>query len=235
MDELKNIYEREELRDKTRIFRDRGHAGQCLAGMLKDYRGANAIVLAIPAGGIPVAAAAAAALELPLDIIAVSKMTLPRNTEVGYGAVAFDSSMLLNSPLVRAEGLTEVDIRHGIDETKKKVRRRMLRLRGSLQLPDIAGKHVFLVDDGLASGFTMLTAIESVRNHSPASVMVAVPTGHSSAVMDVARRADRVYCANIRSGVGFSVAAAYVIWRDILEPEAEQILTRFHAGLGAVR
>ena len=134
---MKNIYEREELRDKARIFRDRGHAGQCLAGMLKDYRGANAIVLAIPAGGIPVAAAAAAELELPLDIIAVSKMTLPRNTEVGYGAVAFDSSMLLNSPLVRAEGLTEVDIRHGIDETKKKVRRRMLRLRGSLQLPDL--------------------------------------------------------------------------------------------------
>ena len=87
---------------------------------------------------------------------------------------------MLNSPLIRAEGLTEVDIRHGVDETKKKVRRRMMRLRGSLQLPNLAGRHVFLVDDGLASGFTMLTAIESVRRLGPASVMVAVPTGHSS-------------------------------------------------------
>ncbi len=232
---MKNIHEREDLRDQTRFFRDRGHAGQCLAGMLKDYRGADAIVLAIPPGGIPVAVTAAAALELPLDIIAVGKMTLPHDREVGYGAIAFDSSMLLNSPLVRAEGLTEVDIRHGVDETKKKVRRRMLRLRGSLQLPDLAGKHVFLVDDGLASGFTMLTAIESVRNRNPASVMVAVPTGHFPAVKDVARRADRVYCANIRGGEKFSVAAAYVMWRDILEPEAERILTRFHTGQGAGR
>ena len=158
-----NVFGRDDLRDRARVFRDRGHAGQCLAGMLRDYRGANALVLAIPAGGIPVAASMAAALELPLDVVAVSKMTLPRSTEVGYGAVAFDSSMLLNSPLIRAEGLTEVDIRHGVDETKKKVRRRMLRLRGSLQLPNLAGRHVFLVDDGLASGFTMLTAIESVR------------------------------------------------------------------------
>ena len=229
-----NVFERDDLRDKTRIFRDRGHAGQCLSGMLKDYRGANALVLAIPSGGVPVAASMAAALELPLDVIAVSKMTLPRSTEVGYGAVAFDSSMLLNSPLIRAEGLTEVDIRHGVDETKKKVRRRMMRLRGSMNLPDLAGRHVFLVDDGLASGFTMLTAIESVRRLGPASVMVAVPTGHSTAVMDMARRADRVYCANIRSGPGFSVAAAYVIWSDVFEPEAERILADFRMSRSTV-
>ena len=229
-----NIFERSDLRDKSRVFRDRGHAGQCLAGMLKDYRGANALVLAIPSGGIPVAASAAALLDLPLDVIAVSKMTLPRSTEVGYGAVAFDSSMLLNSPLIRAEGLTDVDIRHGVHETQKKVRRRMLRLRGSLHLPELAGRHVFLVDDGLASGFTMLTAIESVRRLGPASVMVAVPTGHSTAVADVARRADRVYCANIRGGTGFSVAAAYVIWRDVFEPEAERILADFRTSRSTV-
>lgn len=222
-----NVFERDDLRDRTRVFRDRNHAGQCLSGMLKDYRGANALVLAIPSGGVPVAASVAAALELPLDIIAVSKMTLPRSTEVGYGAVAFDSSMMLNSPLIRAEGLTEVDIRHGVHETQKKVRRRMMRLRGSLSLPDLAGRHVFLVDDGLASGFTMLTAIEAVRRLGPASVMVAVPTGYFSAIADVARRADRVYCANIRSGPGFSVASAYVIWSDVFEPEAERILADF--------
>ena len=222
-----NVFQREDLFDKARIFRDRGHAGQCLGGMLKDYRGADALVLAIPAGGIPVAASMAVALELPLDIIAVSKMTLPHSTEVGYGAVAFDSSMMLNSPLIRAEGLTEVDIRHGVHETAKKVRRRMLRLRGSLHLPDLSGRHVFLVDDGLASGYTMLTAIEAARRLQPASIMVAVPTGHAKAVEDVARRADRVYCANIRNGPGFSVAAAYVIWRDVFEPEAERILADF--------
>lgn len=229
-----NIFERDDLREKARIFRDRGHAGQCLAAMLKDYRGANALLLAIPSGGIPVAASMAVAMGLPLDVIAVSKMTLPRSTEVGYGAVAFDSSMMLNSPLIRAEGLTDLDIRHGVHETAKKVRRRMLRLRGSLQLPNLSGRHVFLVDDGLASGYTMLTAIESVRRLDPASVMVAVPTGHAKAVEDVARRADRVYCANIRGGAGFAVASAYVIWRDVFEPEAEQILADFRMNRSTV-
>ena len=93
--------------------------------------------------------------------------------------------LAVKSPLIRAEGLTDLDIRHGVHETAKKVRRRMLRLRGSLQLPNLSGRHVFLVDDGLASGYTMLTAIESVRRLEPASVMVAVPTGHAKAVEDV--------------------------------------------------
>ena len=98
----------------------------------------------------------AAALELPLDVMAVSKMTLPGNTEVGYGAVAFDGTTLLNRPLIRAEVLTDTDIRHDVDETKKKV----LNLDdATAQQPAVfqilTGRRVFLVDDGLASGFTM--------------------------------------------------------------------------------
>lgn len=234
MTELSNVFEREDIRNRPRVFRDRQDAGQCLSEMLKDYRDTNALVLAIPSGGIPVAAAMAAALRLPLDVLAVSKMTLPGNTEVGYGAVAFDGTMMLNRPLIRAEGLTDTDIRYGVDETKKKVRRRMTRLRGNLPFPDLTGRCVFLVDDGLASGFTMRAAIESVRRLGPAFVMVAVPTGHSGTVADVARRVDRVYCANIRSSLGFSVAEAYVIWNDVSEPEAERILTAFRTNRSTI-
>lgn len=101
----------------------------------------------------------------------------------------------------------------------------MMRLRGSRPFPDLTGRRVFLVDDGLAFGFTMRTAIELVCRLGPAFVMAAVPTGHSKAVVDIARRVDRIYCANIRSSLGFAVADAYVIWDDVSEPEAERIPT----------
>jgi putative phosphoribosyl transferase len=214
------IIERPEFRDRVRVFRDRHHAGEMLAEMLSSYNKSEAIVLAIPAGGVPVAAAIAQKLEIALDVAVVSKITLPWNTEAGYGAVAFDKTMRLNEDLVANLGLTEKQIKEGIEQTSEKVLRRVKRFRGDAPFPDLAKRRTILVDDGLASGFTMLVAIEALRKAGTQHLSVAVPTGHASSLPRMASEVEALYCANIRAGFGFAVADAYEEWADVTEEEA---------------
>ena len=218
------IHQRPELRDRVGVFRDRSHAGQVLAGMLAGFRAGDAALLAIPAGGLPVAAAIAPALELPLDVAVVSKITLPWNTEVGYGAVAFDGTVRINRDLSRRLALGEEEIGRGIAATLAKVRRRVAELGGADCAPDLSRRTAILVDDGLASGFTMRTAVEAVRKAGAIRVVVAVPTGSLHSVEDLAREADDLYCANVRGGWSFAVADAYQRWTDVSEREAREIL-----------
>jgi putative phosphoribosyl transferase len=215
-----SIIERPELRDRTRVFRSRHHAGEVLAEMLDASRQSDAIVLAIPAGGVPVAAAIAERLRIPLDVAVVSKITLPWNTEAGYGAVAFDGTMCLNEDLVAHLALTEDQIQEGIDETTQKVLRRVKRFRGDQPFPDLSARQAILVDDGLASGFTMLVAVEALRKAGAQQICVAVPTGHGSSLPRMASEVEALYCANIRGGFSFAVADAYEQWTDVAEEEA---------------
>jgi putative phosphoribosyl transferase len=221
-----NIIERPELRDRPRVFRNRHHAGEVLAEMLSSYSKTDDIVLAIPAGGVPVAAVIAKQLHIPLDVAVVSKITLPWNTEAGYGAVAFDGTMRLNEDLVPRLGLTEEQIRQGIDETTRKVQRRVKRFRGDRPLPDLTKRQAMLVDDGLASGFTLLVAVEALRKAGAQHICVAVPTGHASSLPRMASEVEALYCANIRGGFSFAVADAYEAWTDVTEEEARALYER---------
>ncbi len=213
------------LRDRTGVFRDRVHAGEVLAEMLQEYRNTEAIVLAIPAGGVPVAAAVAEKLALPLDIAVVSKITLPWNTEAGYGAVAFDGTVSLNEDLISALRLTKEQIQQGIDQTRRKVERRIERLRGAVSFPDLSRRPAILIDDGLASGFTMLAAMKAVHEAGAGRIIVAVPTGNTNALRRVAKTAAGLYCANVRGGAIFAVADAYEYWSDVDEEETVRILS----------
>jgi len=215
-----NIIERPKLRDRVRVFRNRAHAGEVLAEMLSSYSKTDALVLAIPAGGVPVAAAIAERLQIPLDVAVVSKITLPWNTEAGYGAVAFDGTIRLNEALVPRLGLTKEQIQQGIEQTAQKVLRRVKRFRGDWPFPDLTKRQVILVDDGLASGFTMLVAVEALRKAGAQHLCVAVPTGHGSSLPTMASKVDALYCANIRTGFSFAVADAYEEWTDVAEEEA---------------
>jgi predicted phosphoribosyltransferase len=220
------LHEQPGLRDRVGVFRDRTEAGEVVAGMLGEFRGSEATVLAIPAGGLPVGAAVASALALPLDVAVVSKITLPWNTEVGYGAVAFDGTVRLNHDLVRGVGLGEEEIRRGIEETGVKVRRRVAALRGAEDALDLSGRSAIVVDDGLASGFTMRTALAALRRVGASRIVIAVPTGSMKTVEELASRTDDLYCANIRGGWSFAVADAYRRWYDVDEGEAREILVR---------
>lgn len=222
--EIAGIHERMDLRNRIGVFSDRAHAGLLLGDMLVPYGLEDCIVLGIPAGGVAVGLAIAHRLALPFDVATVSKITLPWNTEAGYGAVAFDGTFILNEALIGQLPLSKDQIEEGIQRTRSKVERRAKEFRGDHPFPDVRHRTVILVDDGLASGFTMRVAMKALRGLGAKKLIVAVPTGHAGAVADIAELADAVFCANIRTGNRFAVADAYREWRDVTEDEVIALL-----------
>ena len=221
-----NVSERPELRDRIQVFRDRADAGEVLADMLTEYRDSDALILAIPAGGVPVAEPIARRLHLPLDVLVASKVLLPWTTEAGYGAVAFDGSVWVNPDYVAHYGLSEATVEAGVAAARKKVEHRVRRFRGDRPFPDLTNRTVILVDDGLAAGSTLRAAITAAKHQGARHIVVAVPTGHLQSVLSLAPEVDRLYCANIRGGLRYAVADAYQNWSDVSEEEVEAILER---------
>jgi predicted phosphoribosyltransferase len=191
--------------------------------MLGEFKATDSLILAIPSGGIPVGLAIAKELNLALESAVVSKITLPWNTEAGYGAVAFDGTVRINEALLPHLRLTERQMAEGLEKTRQKVERRVKKFRGDRPWPEFSGRTAILVDDGLASGFTLLVAVEAVRRLGSGKIVIAVPTGSADRVRKVAREVDALYCANIREGWGFAVAEAYQRWFDLEEEEAARL------------
>ena len=212
------------LRDRAPVFADRAAAGQHLAGMLHEFRGSRALVAAIPAGGVPVAAEIAAGLGLELDVLPVSKILLPWNTESGFGAVAFDGSAWVNGAAVLRFGIPPDAVKRSTAQARLKVERRLSLLRGDRPLPDLDRRTVLAVDDGIAAGSTMRVAVTALRQLGAEKVVVAVSTGHASSVAAIAELADDTWCANVRSGLSFAVADAYERWYDLSDSEIAEIL-----------
>lgn len=231
-DELKcefcrNVSDFPELRNRTRIFRDREHAGLKVSEMLTGYRDSDAMVFGIPAGGVPVADPIAQELNLTLDVAVVSKMTLPWNTEAGYGAVAFDGTVELNDNLITQVSLTPEEVEEDVASTLNKVQRRFEEFRGDKPFPDLENRPSILVDDGIASGFTIQAAVEALRHNGAKELVVAVPTAHLQVLENISPEVEWIYCANIRGGDGFAVADAYQTWYDVEEPEVVEILKKY--------
>ena len=222
-----NIIDLPELREQTHVFQDRAHAGQVLARMLTDNDKQAGIILAIPAGGVPVGVVMAEKTGLDFDVPVVSKITLPWNAEAGYGAVAFDGTVKLNKDLVRRINLTAEEVKKGIEKTTAKVARRVKKLRGRLPFPNLENRCAILVDDGLASGFTMRVAVTSLRSAGAGRIVVAVPTGHRQSAEMIAQEVETLYCANIRGGLSYAVAGAYQHWSDVAEEDVVKLLEQF--------
>ncbi len=219
------IVEEPSYRERTFVFRDRFHAGKILAEKLREYGGnRKAIVLAVPAGGVPVGYVVARELAVPMDVVVVRKVQIPWNPEAGFGAVTWDDEIVLNEGLVSDLGLTGKMIEESILKTRRIIQDRIRRFRGNRPMPDLGGKTVILVDDGLASGFTMLAAARSVRKREPEKVMIAVPTASLRAIQLLRSEADEIVCLNIRSGPIFAVADAYKNWYDLPDEEVVKIL-----------
>lgn len=215
------------LRERRYVFKDRLHAGELLAAKLRKYaEGKDVCLLAIPAGGVPVGYIMARELNLPLDLVIVRKIQIPWNTEAGFGALSWDGTVILNQPLVRRLGLSRETIDRSISLTQENIYERSRRFRGNRVFPEIEERTVVLVDDGLASGFTMLAAVRSIRKYDPKGIIVAVPTASSNAVELVAREVNELLCLNIRSGTVFAVADAYEQWHDISDREVFECLDK---------
>ena len=208
-----------EYHQQEHVFVERYDAGQVLAGMLTGRTRPDSVVLAIPAGGVPVACAMAEPLGLDVDVVVVSKITFPWNPEAGYGAVAQNGLVRLNERILARVRLTEEEIQEGIRTTTAKVNRRANTLRGGKPAIDIANRPVILVDDGIASGTTMSVAIEALGQMKAAAITIATPTGHLESIRRICETVDDIICANVRSGPMFAVASAYENWSDVSEAE----------------
>jgi putative phosphoribosyl transferase len=221
------IVEEPSYREKRFLFKDRFQAGEILAAKLKEYGGTSeAIVLAVPSGGVPVGYSIAKSLSLPLDVIIVRKIQVPWNTEAGFGALVWDGEIVFNESLIRDLNLTEEMIEVSVSKTEKIIQTRLRRFRGDKPMPNLEGKNVIIVDDGLASGFTMLAAIRSVKKMKPKETVVAVPTSSVSAIRLLQSEVDVLVCLNIRSGPTFAVADAYIDWYDLSDDEVKEILEK---------
>ena len=177
---------------------------------------------------MPVAVSVAKRLKLPLDCAVVSKMLLPTNTEVGYGALAFDGSEQINHRLVKQVGLTPRDVQAGRAATLTKVRRRVASFGGVSATPELLrGTCVILVDDGLASGFTARVAIEAMRNAGVAKIVLAVPTALEDVAIELGRMVDAVFCPNVRNERSFCVAHAFTSWYDEEEDNVLRVVRKF--------
>lgn len=211
------------LENQRHVFHDRIHAGEILAGMLTEYRDSDALVLAIPAGGVPVAAMIASQLGLQLDIFPVSKILYPWTTESGFGAVTCDGTQWINDAAVQHYNLDTDSIRKATRVAQEKVERRVRTLRGNRPFPELADRTVILVDDGIAAGSTVRAAILTLRKQHTGMIIIATPTAHDTSLNEIAALVDLVYCANLRGGRSFAVAEAYRNWSDVSEEEVLEI------------
>ena len=219
------IIENQDYRNRIAVFKDRFEAGKLLSYKLQEYSGKeNVIVLAVPAGGVPVGHMVASNLGAPMDVVIVRKIQIPWSPEAGFGAVTWDGKIVLNEDLVEQLGLTGEEMEKAILKTKSNILQRIRKFRGNKSMPDFSSKIVILVDDGLASGFTILAAAMSIKEDAPEKIVVAVPTASLGAVELLAAEVDEIVCLNIRSGPSFAVAEAYVNWYDLADEEVLKIL-----------
>jgi len=224
---MAKIVEEPSYRERRFIFQDRFHAGKLLAEKIRNYAATrNMILLAVPAGGVPVGYMIAKELGIPMDVIIVRKIQIPWNTEAGFGALTWDGEIVLNEILIKHLGLTERMIEEAILKTRRVLQERVRKFRGDKPMPDLKGKIVLLVDDGLASGFTMLTAARSIKKKEPRRVVVAVPTASAGAIELLSNEVDEIVCLNIRSGPIFAVADAYRNWYDLTDEDVIEILEK---------
>jgi len=181
------------MRKRQKRLRDRVDAGRRLAALLSNHESEpDTIVLGLPRGGVPVAAAVATALELPLDVLVVRKLGVPGFEEVAFGAIASGGIEVLNHNVMMSAGMDDESINRVRTEQTAELRRRETAYRGDRPPLDVSGKTVIVVDDGTATGATMRAAVEALRTAEPASVIAAVGVAPPDTVRSLGRSADQV-------------------------------------------
>src|SRR4051794_6259739 len=176
-----------------RRFRNRAEAGRLLAERLRQFAGRDdVVVLGLPRGGVPVAFEVARALDAPLDVFLVRKLGVPGHEELAFGAIASGGTRVLNQQLIDSLNLPRETIEAVASRELQELQRRERAYRGDRSPPDLTGRTVILVDDGLATGSTMLAAIHAVRRDDPARVVVAVPVAAPEVCDALRAEADEV-------------------------------------------
>jgi len=177
-----------------KLFADRVEAGRRLASALAGAVGKDAIVLAIPRGGVLVGFEVARTLGIPLDVIIPRKIGAPNNPELAIGAMTDDGTIILDDSLVKHLQVSEDYIKEESENQRLEIERRLRLYRGDAPYPSLKKRQVIIVDDGVATGSTMRAALVSVRKRGAKAVVMAVPVGPPSTIRELKKEADRVVC-----------------------------------------
>ena len=209
------------------IFETRHDAGKRLAAELGEYYNQSAVVLAIPNGGVPVAVEVAGAIKADLDLVVCRKVPILLNPEGSLGAAADDGTVILNEEAVKRIGFSRHRLEDEINKVRAEIKQRSLLYRGDRPIVRVGGKKVIVIDDGLASGFTMTAAVESIRHRRPKEVVVAVPVASAMAVKQVEKVADKVFTCTTSFMPKFYVSDFYQYWYDISDDEVIRYLQQW--------
>jgi predicted phosphoribosyltransferase len=207
-------------------FRDRREAGRALAAALHDYQGqSNLLVLALPRGGVPVGYEVASELHAPLDVFSVRKLGVPGREELAMGAIGSGGARVINVDVVESLGIPESEIERVAARELEELARREHAYRDDRPYPNLEGRTVIVVDDGLATGASMVAASCALRKRKPAKLVVAVPVGPADTCALMRRYADDVVCASTPErfeGVGLW----YEDFTQTTDDEVRELLAR---------
>ena len=225
-------------------YESRYKAGEILAHYLKNYysievNNLNSIIFAIPNGGVSVAEGFCNTLDISYLLVIVRKIKIPYNPEAGFGAIATDGTILLNKQLLSSIKLDSKAIEKSIEITKAEIRDRMdfyniSKKQEKLYNINIPGKNVFIMDDGLASGFTMQAGIKMIQKYRPKNLFIIIPTAPFHTIENIEKdlNINEVICPNVRKTNWFAVADAYEHWYDVQDSEVLNIIKKSKHYLG---
>ena len=201
------------------LFENRYDAGRKLADKLYEYTNKGVVVLGIPNGGVAVALGVALGLNADLDLVISRKIPLPLSPEGGFGSVTDNGTTIFDEEIIKKAGLSQSQINYQVNQVRSDIRHRSLLYHSDRPPVSITGRTVIVVDDGLASGYTMRAAVESLRHRSPRKIIAAVPVGPEPAIEVLKKVADRVVTCAAGQESRFYIADYYRSWHDITDAE----------------
>lgn len=208
------------------IFRNRQQAGQILASRLEKYANREeVIVLGIPPGGVPVAFEVARALNQPLDIFVLRKLGVPGHEELAFGAIGSGGVRVVNANLVAELGLSDVQVAAVIRAEQEELKRREKIYRGNRPPLEVRGRTVILIDDGIATGSSILAAIHALRQMQPAGIVVGTPVGPPDTVIRLQREVNELVCVEMPESF-YGVGQFYVDFSQVSDQEVNELLDR---------
>ena len=205
------------------MFKDRIDAGQRLANELSSLVDQEYVVLGIPRGGVTVAYEVATKLGIPLDVVISHKVGAPYNHEVAVGAVTEGGNVFWDERLMKILGVMPDLLEGAVKEVAKEIERRTKLYRGGKSKIDLKGKNIVLVDDGIATGFTLLAAVRSIKNQNPLSITLAIPIASKEALHKIEGEVDRIICLEIPEDFR-SVGQFYEEFVQITDDEVIELL-----------
>jgi predicted phosphoribosyltransferase len=211
-------------------FKDRSDAGRKLAKALGQYKDQQPVILALPRGGVPVAAEVAAVLKAPLDLILVRKVGVPFQPELAMGAVVDGGTPLIvrNEDVIQLAGIQESEFKAVCDGELAEIERRRQRYLGSRERVDVSGHTAIVIDDGVATGATTRAALRATRMRNPKRLVLAVPVGPTDNIAELRSEADDVVCLEDHEFFG-AIGVYYANFSQVSDEEVIEILRRFPA------